>query len=145
VVQELPSVHLSKLTFLSSNCWRNFQILLSKLSRKQVKLLVLSLAYANSWVDALEQEPFDEFQDVTWKQPNSMRVPVSLRVATSHIRITSASWLSPSNARYLYALLISVNVNLLPPVLLAGTSRSLFWQTLATSTIFLLDKIWTNS
>jgi len=145
VVQELPSVHLSKLTFLSSNCWRNFQILLSKLSRKQVKLLVLSLAYANSWVDALEQEPFDEFQDVTWKQPNSMRVPVSLRVATSHIRITSASWLSPSHARYWYALLISVNVNLLPPVLLAGTSRSLFWQTSVTSTIFLLDKIWTNS
>lgn len=61
----------------------------------------LSAFYSDSWIDALEQEPFDEFQDVTWKQPNSMRVPVSLRVATSHIRITSVSWLSPLDVLFL--------------------------------------------
>lgn len=42
-----------------------------------------------SETNALEQELYDEFQDVTWKQFNSMRVPVALRVAASHIRITS--------------------------------------------------------
>ncbi|KXN84411.1 Neurofibromin, partial [Leucoagaricus sp. SymC.cos] len=48
-----------------------------------------TVAEALSEPNALEQEPYDEFQDVTWKQFNSMRIPVTLRVASSHIRITS--------------------------------------------------------
>lgn len=49
----------------------------------------------NLRVDALEQEHYEEFEEVTWKQSNSMRVPVILRVASSHIRITSVSTRPP--------------------------------------------------
>ncbi|KXN87068.1 Neurofibromin [Leucoagaricus sp. SymC.cos] len=39
--------------------------------------------------NVLEQELYNKFQDVTWKQFNSMHIPVTLHVASSHIHITS--------------------------------------------------------
>lgn len=37
----------------------------------------------------LEEEPSEEFKEVTMRQHQQMRVPVVLEVGTSHLRITS--------------------------------------------------------
>ena len=47
----------------------------------------------------LESELSDNFDDVTMRQTHPMRVPVSMRVAQSHIRVTTVSvFRMPSNA-----------------------------------------------
>lgn len=38
---------------------------------------------------ALEQEARDEFPEVTLRQGHPMRIPVSLEIATNHLRVTT--------------------------------------------------------
>ncbi|TBU46391.1 hypothetical protein BD309DRAFT_622853 [Dichomitus squalens] len=57
-------------------------------------LTAASLGYAVG----LEAEISDEFQDVTMRHTHPMRVPVSMRVAQSHIRIITTKALTISNS-----------------------------------------------
>ncbi|KAH9854976.1 hypothetical protein C2E23DRAFT_883516 [Lenzites betulinus] len=52
-----------------------------------------SLNYAN----VLEDEPFIEYEEVTMRHTSPMRVPVSMRIGQSHIRITTMKALPISN------------------------------------------------
>ncbi|OJT09503.1 Neurofibromin [Trametes pubescens] len=53
-----------------------------------------SLSYAN----VLEDEPGTEYEEVTMRHTHPMRVPVTMRVSQSHIRITTTKALPISNA-----------------------------------------------
>ncbi|KAI0677196.1 hypothetical protein C8Q78DRAFT_1180405 [Trametes maxima] len=52
-----------------------------------------SLGYANT----LEEEPGEEYEEVTMRHTHPMRVPVTMQVAPSHIRITTTKALPISN------------------------------------------------
>lgn len=65
-----------------------------------------SLSYASTshhlWIevcfspwceDVLEDEPGTEYEEVTMRHTHPMRVPVTMRVSQSHIRITTVSYL----------------------------------------------------
>ncbi|KAI0355329.1 hypothetical protein OH77DRAFT_1424817 [Trametes cingulata] len=52
-----------------------------------------SLSYANT----LEEEAGDDYEEVTMRHTHPMRVPVTMRVAQSHIRITTTKALPISN------------------------------------------------
>ncbi len=41
--------------------------------------------------DVLEDEPGTEYEEVTMRHTHPMRVPVTMRVSQSHIRITTVS------------------------------------------------------
>ena len=74
------------------------------LSQYSAGLTAASLGYAGQWTDTmstnslvetlpvgLESEPTADFEDVTMRHAQPMRVPVSMRIADSHIRITTVS------------------------------------------------------
>ncbi|CDO69579.1 hypothetical protein BN946_scf184759.g19 [Trametes cinnabarina] len=52
---------------------------------------------ALSYAITLEEEAGDEFEDVTMRHTHPMRVPVTLKVAQSHIRITTTKAMPVSN------------------------------------------------
>lgn len=47
------------------------------------------VAQTHAHIVALEQEAKDEFTEVTLRQGHPMRIPVSLVIATSHLRVTT--------------------------------------------------------